>query len=62
MRQRTCVIVLAAAIATGGMYDTQRPRKAIDTGGASDTARHPPDNTTGRPMTGINESEQRERP
>ena len=34
----------------------------IDTGGAGDTARHPPDNTTGQPKTGINESEYRERP
>jgi len=58
MRRRTCVIVLAAAIARGDMYDTQRPWKAIDTGGTSDKARHPPDNTTGRPMTEIDEDEQ----
>jgi hypothetical protein len=61
MRQRTRVTVPAAAIARGGMYDTQRPWKAIDTGGASDTARHPADNTTGRPMTEIDENEQGER-
>jgi hypothetical protein len=62
MRQRTYVILLAAAIARGRMYDTQKPWwKAIGTGGASDTARHPPDDTTGRPMTEIDEDEQKER-
>ena len=61
MPQPAYVILLAAAMTTGGMYDTQRPWKAIDTGGASDTARHPPNNMTRRPMTAIDENEQKER-
>ena len=61
MRQRTRVTVLAAAIATGGMYDTQRPRKATDTGGPSDTTRFLADRVVRRPMTGIDENEEREK-
>ena len=61
MRQRTYATVLAAATTRGGKYDTQKPWKATDTGGERDTARRPPNNMTGQPMTGIAENKQKER-
>jgi hypothetical protein len=55
------VIILAAAITRGDVYDTQRPRKATDTGGSSDKTRYLADRVVRRPMTGIDENEEREK-